>query len=79
MMDAEAFGAHDRFEIVDRRERVPALGRRLFVDDYIVKVAYFFEFLMRDREAPGNLIARLGAPGGEAQTQMREFISGTPF
>ncbi len=43
-VDAEAFGSHDRFEIIDRLVRV-----RLLVDDEIVETADVGEFLMGNR------------------------------
>ena len=66
-MDAEAFGAHDRFEIVDRREMTATFRGRLFVDDDVIEAADRFELFVSDGEPGRDLVARLRLSRREAQ------------
>src|SRR5580658_8637147 len=68
-MDAVPFGPHDRFEVVDRLLRVGFL-----VDDQVFEVPNEGELVVRDLEARGDLLVRLGSPRLEARAEMRELV-----
>ena len=68
-MDAEAFRADDRCEIVDRIVR-PGF----FVDDEVVEGSDGLEFFMGDCQADRDFFVGLGVAGGKPRCQAREPI-----
>ena len=74
-MNAETFGPDDRFQIVDRRERVPPFRRCLFVDDDVVELADRLELFVRGRQTRGDL-SLLSARRAARRERRCENLSG---